>query len=69
MSHNFRYTSGWAGKATGEGSGRRGLLTRAQREFYESNGFLILPALVSPFLIDECRERFLDIVEGRVDKG
>ena len=46
-----------------------GLLTRSQREFYEKNGFLVVPNLIPHELIDECRQRFLDIVNGEVDSG
>jgi len=46
-----------------------GLLTRSQREFYEKNGFLVVPNLIPHELIDECRQRFLDIVNGLVDAG
>ena len=44
-----------------------GILTQRQREFYEDNGFLVVPNLVSDQLIDECRQRFLDIIDGKVD--
>jgi len=47
----------------------QGKLTPKQREFYESNGFLVVPNLVEDKLIDECRQRFLDIVDGVVDAG
>ena len=46
-----------------------GILTRSQREFYEKNGFLVVPQLIPHELIDECRQRFLDIVNGVVDSG
>ena len=46
-----------------------GKLSSRQREFYEENGFLVIPNLVSTELIDECRQRFLDLVEGKVDRG
>ncbi|XP_064107739.1 phytanoyl-CoA dioxygenase, peroxisomal-like [Macrobrachium nipponense] len=42
-------------------------LTYAQRAFYEENGFLVIPNLVPHVLIDKWRDRFLDLVEGRVD--
>ena len=44
-------------------------MTRSQREFYEKNGFLVVPNLIPHELIDECRQRFLDIVNGVVDAG
>lgn len=45
------------------------LLTRGQRQFYEDNGYLVLPRLVDDNLLEECRQRFLDICEGRIPKG
>ena len=44
-------------------------LTLRQRQFYEENGFLVIPKLVPEDLLDHCRERFLDLVDGRVPKG
>lgn len=44
-------------------------LTQRQRQFYEENGFLVIPNLVSDSLIDEFKQRFLDIVDGKVDSG
>ncbi len=44
-------------------------LTLKQREFYEKNGFLVIPNLVPEDLLDHCQQRFLDIVDGRVAKG
>ena len=46
-----------------------GLLTRDQRQFYEKNGFLVIPNLVPHEMIDECRQRFMDIINGVVDSG
>eukprot|EP00091_Calanus_sinicus_P019866 TRINITY_DN5162_c0_g1_i6.p2 TRINITY_DN5162_c0_g1~~TRINITY_DN5162_c0_g1_i6.p2 ORF type:complete len:106 (+),score=37.41 TRINITY_DN5162_c0_g1_i6:132-449(+) len=46
-----------------------GKLNQSQREFYEKNGFLVIPNLVSDELIDEAKQRFLDIVNGEVDAG
>lgn len=46
-----------------------GQLSTKQREFYETNGFLVIPGLVPADLLDECRQRFLDIVDGVVDAG
>ena len=45
------------------------ILTQRQREFYEENGFLVIPNLVTEALIDECKQRFLDLVDGKVDSG
>ena len=46
-----------------------GILNDRQRQFYEENGFLVIPNLVKNDLIDECQQRFLDIVDGKVEKG
>eukprot|EP00095_Tigriopus_kingsejongensis_P010434 maker-scaffold294_size218657-snap-gene-1.22 protein:Tk10434 transcript:maker-scaffold294_size218657-snap-gene-1.22-mRNA-1 annotation:"hypothetical protein DAPPUDRAFT_188919" len=64
MAETFKYTPGW-----GEKFSPPGKLSQEQREFYEKNGFLVVPNLISGDLIDACRERFLDIVDGRVTKG
>lgn len=55
----FRYT--W--------TDNNGLLSREQRQFYEDNGFLVIPNLVPHEMIDECRQRFMDIINGVVDSG
>lgn len=44
-------------------------LSSKQREFYEENGFLVIPKLVPDQLLDRCHQRFLDIIDGDVDKG
>jgi len=44
-------------------------LSKKQRDFYEENGFLVIPNLVPSDLIDECKQRFLDIVDSKVDNG
>ena len=46
-----------------------GILNDRQRQFYEDNGFLVIPNLVNHDLIDQCQQRFLDIVDGKVEKG
>ena len=61
----FRYTPGTDEKL----SGSQGRLTQKQREFYDQNGFIVIPKLVSEELLDQCRERFLDLINGRVEKG
>ena len=33
-----------------------GKLNKRQREFYEENGFIVIPNLVSEELIDECKQ-------------
>ncbi|XP_047001352.1 phytanoyl-CoA dioxygenase, peroxisomal-like [Schistocerca americana] len=45
------------------------LLTYAQRRFYEENGYIVIPGLIEDGLLDECRDHFVDICHGRVDKG
>ena len=57
---NFRYTLDET--STGK-------LTPRQREFYEENGFLVIPNLIPDKLIDESRQRFLDLVNKKVDAG
>ena len=44
-------------------------LTTRQRQFYEENGFVVIPKLVPEDLLDHCRDRFIDIVDGKVAKG
>ena len=44
-------------------------LNLKQRQFYEENGFLVIPKLVPEDLLDHCAQRFLDIVDGKVPKG
>ncbi len=46
-----------------------GKLTTRQREFYEENGFLVIPNLIPDNLIDESHQRFLDLVNRKVDAG
>ena len=36
-----------------------------QRQFYEDNGFIVIPRLVDPALLDACRERFLALCDRR----
>ena len=50
-------------------SDKNGLLSRSQRDFYEKNGFLVIPGLIPDQMIEECRQRFLDIVNDVVDSG
>ena len=42
------------------------LLSPGQRSFYEENGFLVVPALVSRDELDKYRERFVKICSGEV---
>ena len=46
-----------------------GILNDRQRQFYEENGFVVIPNLVSHDQIDDCQQRFLDIIDGKVPKG
>jgi len=46
-----------------------GKLSTNQRQFYEENGFLVIPKLVPEQLIDQCKQRFLNIVDGVEDGG
>jgi len=48
---------------------KKKMLNGSQRGFYEKNGFVVIPGLVPADLLDECRQRFLDIVDGVVDPG
>ncbi|KAE8745082.1 hypothetical protein FOCC_FOCC008258 [Frankliniella occidentalis] len=45
------------------------LLSPDQRKFYDENGFIVIPKLIGDDLLDECRKRFVDICEGKVDRG
>jgi len=44
-------------------------LTQAQKQHYEDCGFLVVPQLIPHDLLDQFRERFLDICDGRVEKN
>ncbi|KAG8041247.1 hypothetical protein G9C98_002235 [Cotesia typhae] len=44
-------------------------LTIAKREFYEKNGYIIFPRLISSEVLEQCAKRFDDIAEGKVDRG
>ncbi|XP_058800341.1 phytanoyl-CoA dioxygenase, peroxisomal-like [Phymastichus coffea] len=46
-----------------------GRLTLGQRQFYELNGFLVIPRIVSLDILDKCSKRFDDYASGKVDKG
>ncbi|KAF5302079.1 hypothetical protein FQR65_LT08629 [Abscondita terminalis] len=41
-------------------------LTNQQRDFYEENGYLIVRNLVDSDLIDQCRQRFVDMCNKKV---
>ncbi|TRY73198.1 hypothetical protein TCAL_16882 [Tigriopus californicus] len=64
METEFKYTPGCATK-----SAKAGTLSRKQREFYEKNGFLVIPKLIPEDLIDACHRQFLDVIDGRIPKG
>ncbi|XP_026277846.1 phytanoyl-CoA dioxygenase, peroxisomal-like [Frankliniella occidentalis] len=44
-------------------------LTFEQRKFYEDNGYLLFKKLIDEDFLDECRQRFVDLCDGRVSKG
>uniref|UniRef100_A0A146LRN9 phytanoyl-CoA dioxygenase n=1 Tax=Lygus hesperus TaxID=30085 RepID=A0A146LRN9_LYGHE len=44
-------------------------LSNKQRQFYEDNGFLVIPRLIEDELLVQCSERFIDLCDGRVPKG
>lgn len=44
-------------------------LTVDQRIFYETNGYLVIPQLISHDVLEKCTQRFDDIVDGKVDRG
>ena len=48
--------------------GQPPVLTPAQREFYEENGYLVIRRLVTPAELERYRERFNLICEGKVDR-
>lgn len=44
-------------------------LTEDQRDCYEENGFVLFRDLVDHGILDNCKQRFLDICDGKVEKG
>ncbi|KAJ3648974.1 hypothetical protein Zmor_020739 [Zophobas morio] len=46
-----------------------GVLTEEQRQFYEDNGYIIIRNNVNHGLLDEVRQKFIDICDGKVDPG
>lgn len=44
-------------------------LTLKQRLFYEKNGFLVFPRLISQDVLDKCNERCNEIAEGKLQKN
>ena len=45
------------------------MLSLEQQQFYEDNGFLVVPRLVDSALLDVFRERFLALCDRRVPWG
>lgn len=45
------------------------LLTEEQREWYDMNGYLVVPKLIDHETLENCRQRFVDLCEGRAEKG
>ncbi|NP_001280355.1 uncharacterized protein LOC100165994 [Acyrthosiphon pisum] len=45
------------------------VLTREQRDFYEINGYLVIPKLIPDYLLDRCCNRFMDLCHGRVPRN
>lgn len=45
------------------------LLSKAQRQFYDDNGFLLIRSLIPNELLDVCIQRFIDICNGKVSRG
>lgn len=60
---DYIYTPG-----TPEKTSARGRLTDAQRDFYEENGFIVIPRLIPEELLDKCQQRFLDIIDGKIER-
>ncbi|KAK0174654.1 hypothetical protein PV327_010404 [Microctonus hyperodae] len=46
-----------------------GNLTINQRIFYETNGYLMIPKLVSYDVLNKCSQRFDELAAGKVEKG
>ncbi|KAL5232792.1 hypothetical protein ACI65C_000202 [Semiaphis heraclei] len=44
-------------------------LTRQQRDFYEINGYLVIPKLVPDYLLDRCCNQFIDLCHGRIQRN
>ncbi|XP_011687878.1 PREDICTED: phytanoyl-CoA dioxygenase, peroxisomal-like [Wasmannia auropunctata] len=55
--HDFRYTKDILKR-----------LTVQQRIFYEKNGYIVFPRLISQDVLDKCHERFDEIVEGKIPR-
>lgn len=46
-----------------------GVLSKSEKKFYESNGFLIKPGIFEEELLNTFSSRFIDYCEGRIPKG
>lgn len=46
-----------------------GRLSLEQRQFYEKNGYLVIRRLVPENILDVCKQRFVDVCEGKVPRG
>ncbi|KAL4149353.1 hypothetical protein QTP88_003315 [Uroleucon formosanum] len=44
-------------------------LTRQQQDFYEVNGYLVIPKLIPDYLLDRCCNRFMDLCYDRVPRN
>ena len=67
---NLHLTAGLSSYATGfRYTNDNPLLSLEQRSFYDENGYLVIRKLIDDDILDKCCQRFIDICEGRVDKG
>ncbi|XP_077294009.1 phytanoyl-CoA dioxygenase, peroxisomal-like [Arctopsyche grandis] len=46
-----------------------GPLTKEQKDFYEKNGYLVIKKLIPDDILEKCRQHFVDLCNGAVDKG
>ncbi|KAK0085194.1 hypothetical protein PV325_005607 [Microctonus aethiopoides] len=46
-----------------------GNLTINQRFFYETNGYLMIPKLISSDVLDKCSRRFDELAAGKIEQG
>ncbi|VVC34362.1 Phytanoyl-CoA dioxygenase [Cinara cedri] len=44
-------------------------LTREQRDFYEVNGYLVIPKLIPDYLLDRCCDHFVDLCNGKAPRN
>ncbi|XP_060880494.1 phytanoyl-CoA dioxygenase, peroxisomal-like [Metopolophium dirhodum] len=50
-------------------SSNNGILSSEQRDFFEINGYIIIRQLINETLLDRFKQRFIDICEGKVNRG